>query len=213
MNDLSAAAAQDGLRLNLGCGSKRIPGYLGVDIGDGSAVDVRMDVMEYLCSLPPESVQEIYSRHFLEHVESRDLRPMLLQFDRVLRPGGLIHLIVPHYSNPYFYSDPTHRQFFGVHTFSYFCDRSCLNRTVPTYAAIPGWSLLKVKLGFIPYARPTLLGIKIPMLSSILVRVVNRGILAVELFERYLCGLWSIYEVHYWIEKRAAPHRLPNDDG
>lgn len=191
------------LRLNLGCGSKRIPGFLGIDIGDGSAVDVRMDVMEYLRSLSANSVQEIYSRHFLEHVDGKDLRPMLLEFDRVLRPEGRIHLIMPHYSNPYFYSDPTHRLAFGVHTFSYFCDESCLNRTVPKYATIPGWSLRDVKVGFIPYARPKIFGFKIPMLSSVLVRVVNRGHLSIELFERYLCGLWSIYEVHYRIEKRV----------
>lgn len=47
----------DGTRLNLGCGSISKPGFLGVDIGEGSAVDVRMDVMQYLRSLPPHSVQ------------------------------------------------------------------------------------------------------------------------------------------------------------
>jgi hypothetical protein len=158
-------------------------------------------VMEYLRSLAPRTVQEIYTRHFLEHVESRDLRPLLLEMDRVLRPGGRIHVIVPHYSNPYFYSDPTHRLFFGVHTFSYFCQSSCLHRSVPKYAVIPGWSLREVRLNFIPYARPRWFGVKVPMLSSVLVRVANRNALTVELFERYLCALFSIYEVSYRIDK------------
>jgi hypothetical protein len=192
----------DGTRLNLGCGSKRKPGFLGVDIGEGSAVDVRMDVMQYLRSLPPHSVQEIYSRHFLEHVEGRELHTMLLEFDRVLRPGGRVQVIVPHYSNPYFYSDPTHRTFFGVHTFSYFCDRSCLRRRVPRYTAIAGWSLVDVKLCFKSYGPPKLLGVKLPTFSTLLNLLVNRGALSIELFERYLCGLWSIYEVTYSIDKR-----------
>lgn len=193
----------EGLRLNLGCGSKRVPGYVGVDIGEGSAVDVRMDVMDYLRSLAPHSVQQIYSAHFLEHVEARDLRPMLLEFDRVLRPGGGIQVIVPHYSNPYFYSDPTHRMFFGVHTFSYFCDRSCLRRRVPRYTEIPGWSLLDVKLYFKPYAKLKLFGIKIPLIAAWLNWGINKRLRAIEIFERHFCGLWSIFEVTYRIEKRA----------
>ncbi|MFN3298141.1 class I SAM-dependent methyltransferase [Caldimonas sp.] len=199
-----APPPSDGLRLNLGCGSKRIPGFIGIDIGEGSAVDVRMDVMEYLRSLPDHSVQDVYTRHFLEHVDGHHLRPMLLEIDRVLRPGGSLHIIVPHYSNPYFYSDPTHRLFFGVHTFSYFCERSCLHRTVPRYATIPGWSLDQVRVGFKPYARPRLLGVRVPMLSGLLNRVVNRSTLGIELFERYLCGLFSIYEVEYRIRKRGS---------
>lgn len=199
------ADAAGGLRINLGCGGKRVDGFLGVDIIDGTAVDIRMDVMQYLRSLPAGSVQEIYTRHFLEHVRPDDLRPMLLEFDRVLRPGGQIRVIVPHYSNPYFYSDPTHRQFFGVHTFSYFCERTCLHRRPPTYARIAGWLQTEVKLGFKPYKRPRLFGVKLPMPSQVLGLLVNRAALSVELFERYLCGVLSIYEVRYRIEKFTAP--------
>lgn len=203
MNDRSRAVG-DGLRINLGCGNKRIEGFIGVDIGEGAAVDVRMSVSDYLRSLPDGAVQEVYSRHFLEHVEPQALRPLLLEIDRVLRPGGRAHFIVPHYSNPYFYSDPTHRTFFGVHTFSYLCEQTCLNRGVPKYAAIPRWSLVNVRAGFLPYARPRVLGVRVPMLSGLLNRLVNVNTMAVELFERYLCGLWSIYEIEYRIEKRAA---------
>jgi hypothetical protein len=203
VND-SSRAAGDGLRINLGCGNKRIAGFIGVDIGDGAAVDVRMDVRDYLRSLPDGTVQEVYSRHFLEHVEPQELRPLLLEIDRVLRAGGGVRFIVPHYSNPYFYSDPTHRTFFGVHTFSYLCEHTCLNRGVPNYAAIARWSLTNVRAGFVPYARPRVLGISIPMLSGLLNRLVNVNTMAVELFERYLCGIWSIYEIEYRIEKRIA---------
>ena len=215
MNDVADRAIAEGLRINLGCGNKRVAGFIGVDIGDAEAVDVRMDVLSYLRSLQDGSVQEVYSRHFLEHVEPQALRPLLLEIDRVLRPGGRVRFIVPHFSNPYFYSDPTHRTFFGVHTFSYLCELSCLNRHVPNYAAIPRWSLVDVRAGFEPYARPRLLGIRVPMLSGLLKRVVNVHTLGLELFERYLCGLWSIYEVDFRIEKARtsqSPTRSPVDE-
>ena len=66
------------------------------------------------------------------------------------------------------------------------------------------WSLTNVRAGFVPYARPRVLGISIPMLSGLLNRLVNVNTMAVELFERYLCGIWSIYEIEYRIEKRIA---------
>lgn len=193
----------DGTRLNLGCGPKRKPGFLGVDIGDDVAVDVRMDAMAYLQSLPANSVQEIYTRHFLEHVEGRDLHPMLLEMNRVLRIGGRVEIIVPHHSNPYYYSDPTHRTFFGAHTMSYFCDRSCLRRRVPRYAEIAGWSLMEVTLTFKPYKKLKLLGITIPLLSAGLNWGVNKSVRAIEIFEYYLCKLFPVYEITYLIEKRA----------
>src|SRR6185312_2948084 len=37
----------------------------------------------------------------------------------VLEPGGEFRAVVPHFSNLHFYSDPTHRTFFGLYTFSY----------------------------------------------------------------------------------------------
>jgi len=81
------------LRLNLGCGNKRRPGFLGVDIGDFDAVDVRQDVLSYLRSLGDQTVQEVYSRHFLEHLEPAALQELLAHVDRVLVPGGRAHFI------------------------------------------------------------------------------------------------------------------------
>jgi SAM-dependent methyltransferase len=191
------------LRLNLGCGNKRREGFVGVDIGDFPAVDVRSDVHEYLRSLPDASVAEVYSRHFLEHLEPPALQELLAQVDRVLQPGGRIHFIVPHFSNPYYYSDPTHRQAFGVHTFSYLCERTCLHRHVPAYAHRPGWALTKVKLGFLPYEQWHLFGRRVPMLSGWLNKVINRKTKRIELFERYWCWMLTIYEVEFFIDKRA----------
>jgi SAM-dependent methyltransferase len=192
------------LRLNLGCGNKRREGFIGVDIGAFDAVDVRQDVLSYLRSLGDATVQEIYSRHFLEHLEPPALQELLAQVDRVVRPGGRIHFIVPHFSNPYFHSDPTHRQAFGVHTFSYLCERTCLRRHVPAYARRAGWTLSRVKVGFLPYEHWHLFGRRMPMLSDLLNRVVNRSSLRIELFERYLCGVLSIYEVEFFIDKAPA---------
>lgn len=202
ITDLVARHPGATLKINLGCGSKRIDGFVGVDIGPGA--DVTMDVASFLQALPDGCVAEIYSRHFLEHVEPGALLPLLRQMDRVLKPGGTLKLIVPHFSNPYFYSDPTHRQPFGMHTFSYLCQTSSLRRQVPSYAAIPGWALRRARLGFLPYGRLRLLGMKLPMLSDLLNAVVAPSQFASELFERYLCWVLPIYEITFEIGKPGS---------
>lgn len=201
--DAAFRAANGGLRLNLGCGSKPRAGFLGVDLGEHTTAQVRMDVLAYLRSLPDGAVAEVYSRHMLEHLEPAALRALLQEVDRVLMPGGKVLFIVPHASNPWFWSDPTHRQPFAVHTFSYLCETSWLPRKVPSYVAIRGWHLERVRLGFRPYARPRVLGIRVPMLSGLLEPLVNVGPRAIEIFERYFAGVLSIYEISFWIHKRG----------
>lgn len=188
-------------KLNLGCGSLRKPGFIGVDIGNGDGVDVQMDVLEFLRTLRTESVSAIYSRHFLEHLLPDQLRELLIEADRVLAPGGELEFIVPHFSNPYFYSDPTHRTPFGIYSFSYLCETSCLQRDVPSYAAISGWQLERVSLGFRPFKRPTLFGLKLPVLSDVLNRVVNKKTVFIELFERYCASSMSVYEIEFRVRK------------
>lgn len=201
MADDAFRAPNGGLRVNLGCGAKPKPGFLGVDLGEHTAADVRMDVLAYLASLPDRSVAEVYSRHMLEHLDPPALRTLIEQLDRVLMPGGAMQIIVPHFSNPYFHSDPTHRQAFGVHSFSYLCETSCLHRKVPAYASVKGWHLAAVRVGFVPMGRPRILGIKLPMLSDLLNPLVNLGPRAIEVFERYFSGVLSIYEVSYSVRK------------
>lgn len=79
------------LRLNLGSGSVRIPGFTNVDFNAGEDVDVVANVM----ALPyfDSTVSEIFASHILEHF-SYDA-PVLNEWVRVLKPGGLITVIVP----------------------------------------------------------------------------------------------------------------------
>ena len=52
-----------------------------------------------------------------------DLEFVLGEFHRVLKPGGTLHIYVPHWTNPFYYSDYTHRRFFGLKTFDYFAPK------------------------------------------------------------------------------------------
>ena len=120
------------LRLNLGSGQRLIPNFYNVDHLALPGTDIQADLNEPLSELPDNCVAEIYSRHTLEHI-SRFLE-LMVELYRVTKPGGRIEIIVPHFSNPYHYSDPTHVRFFGLYTFFYFCDEEDQpRRKVPSF--------------------------------------------------------------------------------
>jgi len=188
--------------LELGCGArKRSPNYIGVDALDYECVDVVGDAREVLEALPEDSVDEIVAYHFLEHVF--DLKSLLLEIDRVLKPGGRLRAVAPHFSNPYYYSDFTHRTFFGLYSLSYFADDPFFKRRVPRYQMPSSLRLLSVTLNFKSsppfYVRH---GIK-----RLVGAVVNVSRYTQEIYEECFCWAFPCYEVTYLAEKVRLPER------
>jgi predicted SAM-dependent methyltransferase len=81
-------------RLNLGCGFDHRPGYLNVDFADFHDPDLVADVRD-LSVLPSGHYEEVLAFDVLEHLERKDSLPALQEWNRVMAPGGLLHLQVP----------------------------------------------------------------------------------------------------------------------
>ncbi len=129
-----AARLQSGtpVILELGCGPNKKEGRIGIDRLDLPGVDIVADLNGGLPFLPDHCADEIYSKSLLEHVD--DLGAVVREIARVLKPGGKKSLFVPHFSNPYYYSDYTHTRFMGLYTFYYFVDEKYqLRRKVPAF--------------------------------------------------------------------------------
>jgi SAM-dependent methyltransferase len=88
------AQAKPAIKLNIGAADKRRPGFLSVDIRADSGADIISTAWE-LTGVPDGCVDEIYSRHMLEHLDPNDARRTLAKWLTVLRPGGRLNLIVP----------------------------------------------------------------------------------------------------------------------
>jgi SAM-dependent methyltransferase len=86
----------DLIRLNLGCGDKKMAGYLNVDTC--GEPDFACDLSRFPWPWSDGSVDEVFSSHFLEHVE--DYEKTVLEMHRVLKPDGIVHFLVPHFRNP-----------------------------------------------------------------------------------------------------------------
>jgi predicted SAM-dependent methyltransferase len=83
------------IQLDIGCGQSKLDGYIGVDIHQWPDVDMVRDVIKDGIGLPDESVSEIYTAHFLEHVGKFEVQDVLKEFYRVLKPGHDVTIIVP----------------------------------------------------------------------------------------------------------------------
>jgi SAM-dependent methyltransferase len=178
--------------LELGCGNrKRNTGAIGIDMLDYPAVDIVGDVYAVLHSFPDGSVDQVQSHHFIEHVS--DVPRLLAELARIVKPNGTVLFVAPHFSNPYFYSDPTHRSFFGLYTFCYYSSGSPFSRQVPTYGYKLDFRIENVDLGF-KSASPFLgrHGFK-----RFIGFVFNSCTYMKELYEENFCYIFPCYEVKY----------------
>jgi SAM-dependent methyltransferase len=183
------------VELEIGCGSiRRHPQAIAIDALDYDVVDVVGDVFEVLARVPDASVDVVYSSHFVEHLD--DIAGFIRELGRVMKPGGVVSTIAPHFSNPYFYSDYTHRRPFGLYSFSYLCRDALLWRKVPHYIETP-FDLVSVRLRF-KAPRPFYLAWA---LGRLVQAVVNVSTIGQEWYERRLCYLIPCYEVEYVIAK------------
>lgn len=136
------------LRIDVGSGRRPQPGFYGLDEVEFAEVDIAADLNKPLDLLPNDCAEHIFSSHALEHV--RELIPLLAEFHRITRHGGILEIIVPHFSNAYFYSDPTHVRFFGLYTLNYFVemDKQPGPHKVPTLPTSTRFELDSVRISF-----------------------------------------------------------------
>lgn len=82
------------LKLNLGCGNRKIYGFTNVDQNADLKPDVVDDVWN-LTKFSPKSVNLIYASHVLEHAPRGDVDRILRSWYDLLKPNGEIYVAVP----------------------------------------------------------------------------------------------------------------------
>ncbi len=186
-----------GRTLDIGSGPTKVdPAHVGVDLLDHPSVDLVGDIREVLAAIPDASLAGARSAHFFEHVE--DVPGLLDELVRTLRPGAQLEVIVPHFSNPYFASDPTHRTPFGLYSFSYLASDRLHRRQVPSYVRREGLVLQSVLLGF-KSPRPFYGRYAFKRAVGILV---NATQWSREFYEENLTSLVPCYELRFDLVRR-----------
>lgn len=114
--------SKSGIRLDIGCGDNKNPGFVGIDLLPLKSVDIVWDLEKFPWPLPDEYVLTAVASHVLEHINPH--KGIFLKFMdevwRVLKPGAQFAFVVPHASSHGYQQDPTHVNMINETTMHYF---------------------------------------------------------------------------------------------
>lgn len=180
----------DKIILELGCGPSKKEGRIGIDRLNLPNVDIVTDLENGLFFLPDNSVDEIHSKSFLEHIENFEF--LMCEIFRVLKKQGRVYIFVPHFSNPYYYSDYTHRRFFGLYSFDYFVNSQYqLKRKVPNFYTNIRFRVISRRLVF----HSPFLGRK--LFKKIMNKLFNINSYMQEFYEENLCYIFPCCGIEF----------------
>lgn len=155
------------IRLDLGSGSRPREGFQGVDIAELAGVEAFDLVSGQRWPWKDSEVEELCSSHFIEHIAAdyvdvsspnpsapyinRIVKQdrLLFFFDeayRVIRPGGLFHLVWPSLKSTDAFRDPTHRRFLPLEFTHYLSRAGRQAMGVEHYVAHCNWVVTDTNL-------------------------------------------------------------------
>jgi SAM-dependent methyltransferase len=104
--------------LDLGCGTRKRSGAVGVDFNRTTDADVIHDLNVFPYPFEDESFDEVLLDNTLEHLD--DVVRVVEEVHRICRRGGIVTIIVPYFRSVWACIDPTHKHFFTVGSLDYF---------------------------------------------------------------------------------------------
>ncbi|HKR64716.1 MAG TPA: class I SAM-dependent methyltransferase [Thermoanaerobaculia bacterium] len=176
------------IKLDLGCGVAPLKDHVGVDQHLLPSVDLVAD-LEAALPFRTNSVDGIYSKSVLEHLDRFEF--VMAEIHRVLKPGAVIHIRVPHFSSPLSFSDFTHKRFFGYYTFDYLVPISEQKspRKVPEHYTTFKFRILSKRLHFVSYFPPMM------AFYWLFEKLVNSSEWLALFYESTLCYLLPCYSI------------------
>ena len=181
--------------LDVGCGSSKLFGSIGIDQYKLPGVDV----VHNLNSLPWPFQNQYFDRIIFSHSISHlnDIPAVMVEVYRLLKKGGILEIVAPHYASDNFNTDPTHKAHLGIRSMHYFVENVKFG-----YRYLPAdchFSLLKSNISFREAKtswRPTQ---KFNLISFTgLEWLANKF---PRIYERFFCSLLPPSEVYFQIER------------
>lgn len=120
------------MKLYLGAGLKRLPGYTHVDLVAGPGIDVAHDLNRLPWPWPDDAADMIVAEDVVEHL-TMNLVEFCDEAWRVLRPGGELFIRTPDYRGESSFIDPTHRAHLHPQSFHYVDPATYWGQTYPHY--------------------------------------------------------------------------------
>lgn len=107
------------MKINLGCGFRKIEGYTNIDNRPEVNPDMVCDVLNGL-PFDDDSIDEVRAFDFLEHIPLGKTIQVIEEIYRVLKPGGIFESLTPSTDGRGAFMDPTHLSFWNRNSWSYY---------------------------------------------------------------------------------------------
>jgi SAM-dependent methyltransferase len=105
------------IKVDLGCGPVKRPGFVGIDRFPLPGVDITADINKGI-PLPDDSVDYLVASHSLEHFD--DLPSAIHEIHRVCKDRALVTIVAPYSATALNLANPYHVQVFNEHTARFF---------------------------------------------------------------------------------------------
>lgn len=124
------------MKLNLGCGNRKLDGFINVDRFENVSPDILCDLEIFPWSWENNSIEEIKMFHCLEHLgQTKEVYINIFkEIYRICCNNAKIEIIVPHFRNDKFWNDPTHVRVVtvdGLQLFSQKFNKWCIEKNAP----------------------------------------------------------------------------------
>lgn len=103
--------------VELGCGRKKTPGYIGIDRFPLPGVDIVADLNEGL-PLEDNSIDIVYASHSLEHLN--DISNIMSEIYRICKHKAIVHIRAPYFMTSLNIANHYHKLIFNEDTFRLF---------------------------------------------------------------------------------------------
>ena len=164
---------------------KKRLGTIGVDNSERHQPDVLHDLNCIPYPFQASSVDYIYMDNVLEHLDSP--LSVMEEIYRILKPGSCLKIIVPYFRSIWAFTDPTHKHFFAVDSFSYYD---------PSHQICQRYDYTSAAFQVQPIVFNETL--RNGALKSVIARLANKH---PRLYERYLSHLIPLDDITYYLQK------------
>lgn len=135
------------MKVLLGSGNQKEPGFISVDISDKCGADIVADIREpWMWATEP--IEELKADNLMEHLSVEERIAVMNEAWERMKPGGVFWIRVPllkldneHISGAF--SDPTHKTFWTMETADYFNKDHARGRVFGRDYGIKLWTVLQ----------------------------------------------------------------------
>lgn len=118
--------------LHIGCGTDQLPGAVRLDVNSHVGPDVVWDLNDFPYPFPDNAFRYCVALSVIEHLQ--DFFGVMRELHRVTREGGVVCVLVPHFSSAAIARDPTHKLALSALSCDYLIPGTALERQYGYYA-------------------------------------------------------------------------------